>query len=75
MALRKNSNNRFLWCNPDRGTRRLDGMKSGEDREERVGCGRRMENARLDINANDPLAIKAPRLPDLSQLSAFVPFH
>lgn len=75
MALRKNSNNRFLWCNPDRGTQRLDGMKSREDREERVGCERRMENAPLDINANDPLAIKAPRLPDLSQLSAFVPFY
>lgn len=47
-------------------------------KKEGKGIGKKVlgwENTRLNVNANDPFAIKAPRLLDLSQLFAFVPFY
>lgn len=64
-----------------------DGFETGERKErerEKIGKKKRKEigkkvlgweNTRLNVNANDPFAIKAPRLLDLSQLFAFVPFY
>lgn len=55
------------------------GRKRGKVGEkEGGGVGEKVlgwENTRLNVNANDPFAIKAPRLLDLSQLFAFVPFY
>lgn len=59
----------------------LEGRGRGVKRTERErvgkkeGEGRDWGNTRLNVNANDPFAIKAPRLLDLSQLFAFVPFY